>query len=142
MDIRRIVKSLTKKHGTNNPFEICSCKDIEIYYVPLGSLNGFYTENFRIKTIYINEKLNERQRKIVCSHELGHIMLKHKENKLFLSNNTFLITNRYEIQADRFAAELLISDELLEELKYYTVDQMAMALGLPVALVKLRLGLI
>lgn len=142
MNIKKIAKSLIRKYGTNNPFEICSFKGIEIYYFPLGSLNGFYTENFRIKTIYINEHLNDRQRKIVCSHELGHIMLRHKENKLFLSNNTFFVTNRYEIQADRFAAELLISNELLEELKYYTVDQMALALDLPVTLVKYKLGLI
>lgn len=141
MDIGKLVKVLIRKHDTNNPFEICSSKGIEIYYVPLGSLNGFYTENFRIKTIYINEQLKDRQRKIVCSHELGHIMLRHKANKLFLSNNTFFVTNRYEIQADKFAAELLISNELLEELKYYTIDQMALALDLPVALVKLRLGL-
>ncbi|WP_419763400.1 ImmA/IrrE family metallo-endopeptidase [Desulforamulus ruminis] len=50
-----------------------------MHYVPLGSLDGFYTESFRIKTIYINEGINDKQKEIVCSHELGHITLKHKQ---------------------------------------------------------------
>lgn len=136
-----IVKSLIGKYKTNNPFEICRHKGIDIYYVPLGSLDGLYTDNFRIKTIYINENLNTQQRKIVCSHELGHIALRHNENKLFLSNNTFFVTNKYEIQADKFAAEILISNETLEELKHYTVDQIASALMLPAKLIKLRLNI-
>lgn len=141
MEIGKIVKSLTRKYKTNNPFEICSCKDINIYYVPLGSLDGFYTENFRIKNIYINENLNSIQRKIVCAHELGHIVLRHRQNKLFLSKHTFFSTNRYENQADKFTAELLIPDKVLEELMDYSVDQIAFALDLPVKLVKLKLNM-
>lgn len=140
MEIKKIVKSLIRKSKTSNPFEICSYMGIDIYYVPLDSLNGFYTVNFRIKTIYINENLNERQRKIACAHELGHIVLRHKGNKLFLSNNTFFLTNRYEMQADKFAAELLIPNEALEDLKIYSIEQIALALDLPVKLVKLKLN--
>ena len=140
MEIKKIVKSLVKKYKTNNPFEICIYKDIDIHYVPLGSLDGFYTNNFRIKTIYINEVLNDIQRKIVCSHELGHIVLKHTQNKLFLSNNTFFATNKYEIQADKFAAELLIDDFVLNDFGHCSIDQIAAALDLPLKLVKLKVG--
>jgi len=108
----------------------------------LGSLNGFYTINFRIKTIYLNEKLNTQQRKISCAHELGHIILRHHMNKLFLSNNTFIVTNKFEIQADKFTVELLVPDNIIDELKSYTIDQISTLLMLPPRLIKLKLELL
>ena len=64
---------------------------------------------------------------MVCAHELGHFILHRKVNSVLLKNTTFLNTNRYEIEANRFAAYLLIPTEhLMEYAGYgYTIDQLA-----------------
>lgn len=136
MDIKKNVKRTVKKYHTSDPFEICRHKNIDIYFKPLGSLNGIYTQNFRIKSIYINESLDYSHKCLTCAHELGHIILGHTQNKLYLSANTRFITTKFEHEADKFAAELLITDEQLIEYQGCTFEQAAAALGLPTLLIK------
>jgi len=44
----------------------------------------------------------------VCAHESGHAVLHEEVNTLFLRKNTFLSVDRLEIEANTFAAFLLI----------------------------------
>ncbi|MFQ8777280.1 MAG: ImmA/IrrE family metallo-endopeptidase [Roseburia sp.] len=50
------------------------------------------------------------------AHELGHAILHRKENCYFIRNkNTVTLNSKNEIEANKFAMELLISDEVLLE---------------------------
>ena len=67
-------------------------------------------------------------------------MLLHKKaNALFMDTYTGFNTTKYEKEADLFAMELLVPDEIFLEYQEYTTGQIARALGYDEKLIKLRL---
>ena len=59
------------------------------------------------------------------AHELGHAVLHTTNNIYFNSSNTFFNHSKHEIEADRFAAELLISDDLLNDYEGFCIETIA-----------------
>ena len=134
MDIKKIVNSLVKKHKTRNPFEIIKGLNVILVPVPLEGVRGFYQYFQRNNIIYIDDSLPEHEQILVCAHELGHMLLHKKANALFMDNTT-----KYEKEADLFAMELLVPDEIFLEYQEYTTGQIARALGYDEELIKLKL---
>lgn len=67
-------------------------------------------------------------------------MLLHKKaNALFMDTYTGFNTTKYEKEADLFAMELLVPDEVFLEYQEFTTNQIARALGYDEELIKLRL---
>ena len=139
MYIKGKVDNIVKKYGTRNPYEIAHALDVILIEVPLIGVNGFYQYYKRNHIIYINEDLNDIDKRIVLAHELGHLFLHPSTNTIYLNTYTELVTQRYEIEADTFASELLISDEMLEEYNYYTIDKVASVLDVYPKHVKYKL---
>ena len=141
MDIKRAVAKLVRKHGTNNPFALCNILNITIRYNDLGSIRGIYQYNYRKRFIHINEKLPESLKRQVCAHELGHAILHRKTNTVFLDSHTYLLTDRIENEANRFAAELLIADNVLEPelLEGYVLSQIAATLDVSEQLLEYKI---
>ena len=77
--------------------------------------------------------------KLVMAHELGHAILHRKENCYFIKNKTLLLNSKNEIEANKFAMELLIDDAFLEENKHLTIGQLSRMLGYCENLIALRL---
>ena len=75
----------------------------------------------------------------MCAHELGHMILHKESNALFMDSRTHLNVDSYEIEANKFAMELLVSDEILEENREFTIEQLSRMLGYHEKLIKLRL---
>lgn len=63
------------------------------------------------------------------AHELAHSILHRKENCYFIRNKTLLLTSKNEIEANTFAAELLIPDELIFDNPGMTDKQIAGIIG-------------
>jgi Zn-dependent peptidase ImmA (M78 family) len=140
LDIKKIVKKLIKKYGTNNPIELADCLKIKIIYEPLGNIRGFYQSCPKNKIIHINSNLDDFEKVIVCSHELGHAVLHAKLNILFIERNTFYVKNKFEIEANKFSSELLIQDEFIHNYpEYYTMEQIAADINMPKELLQLKL---
>lgn len=139
MDIKKIVNSLVKKHKTRNPFELIEGMNVILVFVSLQGVRGFYQYFQRNNIIYIDDSLQEHEQLHVCAHELGHMLLHKKANALFMDTYTGFNTTKYEKEADLFAMELLVSDEMILEFQEYTTDQIARALGYDEELIKLRL---
>lgn len=139
MDIKKIVNSLVKKHKTRNPFEIIRGMNVILVPVPLKGVRGFYQYFQRNNIIYIDDSLSEHEQLHVCAHELGHMLLHKKANALFMDTYTGFNTTKYEKEADLFAMELLVSDEIFLEYQEFTAGQIARALGYDEELIKLRL---
>ena len=139
MDIKRKVAYLKRKYGTSNPFDIASAMGTLIFFEDLGTVNGYYNKPFRIKQIHINQNLPRHMQTFTCAHELGHSILHPNANTPFLRSNTFLLVDKMEIESNKFALELLIDDETLEEYKDMTTDQLARFFGYNKKLIELRL---
>lgn len=112
MDIRRRVVNLEKKYGTRNPYKLCKIMKINILYMDLGNIKGIYKKVITNKFIVINENLDKFCQKVVLSHELGHAILHHSKEIQALKDYDLFprYTNQIEIEANTFAAELLIDD--------------------------------
>lgn len=81
------------------------------------------------KCIFLNEDLEEHERTLVMAHELAHSIMHRKENCYFIRNKTLLLTSKIEIEANMFAAELLISDDLIYEYPGVGKSQIARIVG-------------
>lgn len=132
-------KQLINKYKTNNPQEIAQELGIIILFEPLGEINGYYNTAFRQKLIHININLPKYKQQFTIAHELGHALLHPKANTPFLRDNTLFSINKLEIEANKFAVDLLITDEAIAEVKHLTLDQMANYFGINKNLIKLRL---
>lgn len=137
-NIHDYVKRLCKKYKTNNPFEIAEMKNILIIKEELGSLDGYYNMPYRQKQIHINCNLSGSREKYACAHELGHALMHPKSNTVFLKSDTLLSVDKLETEADTFAMELLVPDDLIDEYKHYTTEQLARLTGYNEALIQMR----
>lgn len=137
-DIRKLVSSYVRKYGTRNPFKLAEYLSIQVQIGNLGSCSGCYMFLKNHRCIFLNENLDEREKTVVMAHELGHAIMHRKENCYFIRNKTFLLTSKSETEANKFAAELLISDEILLENKDYTIKQFSQLLKYSEDFVKLK----
>lgn len=139
MNIKRLADSLVRKYSTRNPFEIISNLNVIVIFYPLHGVKGFYQYFQRNNIIYIDEALSENEKKFVCAHELGHMFLHKKANAIFMDSRTQLNTAKYEIEADRFAMNFLLSDADIEENLNFTTVQLSRLFGYNKKLIELRL---
>lgn len=130
-----------KKYGTRDPFRIAKEKDILILYEDLGSIQGYYNKQFRTKQIHINRNIPDHLQTFTAAHELGHALLHPNESTPFLKNCTLQVVDKLEIEANKFAVELLISDSAIQEYtdQSFTIEQIARIYGYAVELIKLKL---
>lgn len=119
MDIKRRVKNLEKKYGTRNPYKLCEFLNIEVIYMDLGNLKGIFKKVITNNFIVINENLDEFCQKVVLAHELGHAILHNSKDIQTLKDYDLFpkYTNRLEVEANTFASELII-DENLDDYEY------------------------
>ena len=139
MDVKRLVDSLVRKYNTRNPFEIINNLNVIVVFYPLRGAKGFYQYFQRNNIIYIDESLSYHERLFVCAHELGHMLMHKKSNAIFMDSRTQLNTTKYELEANRFAMDLLIADNDIEEYLDFTTSQLSHLLGYNKKLIELRL---
>lgn len=138
MDIRSVVDNLCRKYKTRNPYELIDAMGIILQYGEnMERVRGFYLYANRIKLICVGNGLPEHIEKFVISHELGHAVM-HKQSSAPFLQSTFLSLDKMEIEANKFAAELVIPDEEIMEHWEYTIDEWAMFYGLPREVIELR----
>lgn len=139
MNIQNAISRLIKKYGTDNPFELADALNITIFFEELGSINGYYNKPLRMKQIHINNSLDNIMKRFTCAHELGHAILHPDASTPFLRSKTLLSVDKMEIEANTFAVELLIPNELIEENNNLTSEQLSRLLGYEQSLIELRL---
>lgn len=139
LNIKDTILHLTKKYNTSDPFELANALKIAVYYEELGSINGYYNNPLRMKQIHINSSLNKHDAEYTCAHELGHAIMHPNASTPFLRSKTLLSVDKLEIEANTFAINLLIPDEIITENRYYTTEQLSRLLGYNQELINLRL---
>lgn len=117
MNIRLRTMNLIKKYSTTNPYKIAKQMGIYVVYLNLKETKGFYKKILKRKYIFINENLNEFERKLVCAHELGHAILHAKRKFEFLLETTNMYKqSKIEDEANEFASWLIFGDD--DEMEY------------------------
>ncbi|MGE7091255.1 ImmA/IrrE family metallo-endopeptidase [Lysinibacillus sp. NPDC048646] len=76
----------------------------------------------------------------MCAHELGHAILHPDENTAFLKKNTLFSTDKIEIEANTFAVELLLPDELFKDqcCSGFTIYDAIAEKGVPIELLSFK----
>ncbi|EMX0194208.1 ImmA/IrrE family metallo-endopeptidase [Bacillus toyonensis] len=140
MDIKEYALKIAAKYETLNPFEIARRKNIIVLFENLGGTLGFYNTYKRFKFIHINNQIDETTQRFVCAHELGHALLHPKSNTPFLRNQTFFSIDRLEIEANTFAVELLLTDEIISTYKntQLSIQEIAEIHGIPKDFARLK----
>lgn len=136
--IKRIVAYYIKRFGSRNPFELANFLGIEYTIGPLGTPYGCYMYIKKHRCIFLNNNLSDNDKRLVMAHELGHALLHRTENCYFIRNKTLLSLDKIERQANQFAAELLIPDDLIYRYEGFTRRQIAYAEGLNEELLRLK----
>lgn len=139
--ILNIINKLAEKYDTCDPYELADYLDVVIIERPLGDKLGAYMYIKKTKTIFINSSLDEAFKKIVLAHELGHAILHKTQECYFMKNSTLIVTNKFEWQANFFAANLLIPDNLIHNYYGYTLNEISNIENIPIELLKLKFGL-
>lgn len=138
MDIKNIVDILCRKYKTRNPYTLASELGIIVQYgEKMDKVRGFYLYDSGIKLICLGNNLPNYTERFVLSHEIGHAIL-HKQSSAPFLQSTFLSVDKMEIEANKFAVELIITDADLQEHWEYTIDEWAMYYGLPREIIELR----
>lgn len=103
---------LIKKYKTRNPFEIAKAMNIDVLFMDLGKLKGFYKRDGHNRFIVINDRICEPLQKIVCAHELGHDLLHRHLTKCHTLQEfvVYDMKSKPEYEANIFAAEILLPD--------------------------------
>lgn len=142
MNIEMLVSELVKELKTRNPFEIADLKNIKIIEAVLpDSIRGIYQYHKRNRYIYLSTLLEDYERKYTLCHELGHAFSHPKHNAYFLKKSTFFTGSKFEVEADRFAAELLIDKEVLDVAIEKGIYGASKEFGIPVEFFQYKLGI-
>jgi Zn-dependent peptidase ImmA (M78 family) len=141
IDIR--VKNLVKKYGTRDPEKIIRELGIRIKYKPYKDYTkGYYINAKTNKFIVINSNLNEHEQRIVLAHELGHAVLHSAKEVHYIREYTLFPRGTLENEANKFAAELLVCDDILSHYPdYFTVEQVASSENVHKRLLELKFNL-
>lgn len=139
MEIKARVDKLVRKYKTRDPFEMIKGMNVILVFYPLDGVRGFYQYFQRNNIIYIDETLSKHDKAFVLAHEIGHMILHKKSNAIFMDSRTQFRTSKYENEANKFAIELLISDESLSEYSDCTIEQLSQIYGYHQKLIELRL---
>lgn len=139
VNIHARVKHLVQKCGTRKPEKIAKELNIIIKKVPFKSqkTKGFFKKQFGKKFIVVNSNLDEFLQEIVIAHELGHAILHSNRLTSYIHEFTLFPRGKYENEANKFAAELLIDEKNVD--KYFiqnmSINQLSCYFGIPERLV-------
>ena len=138
MSPRQVAIGIAERYNTNNTFYIACERNIRILYDPMKTTLGFYVRYRRFQHIILNDDLSEGMQRFVCAHELGHSILHADLNVPKLTRYTMFSRDKFERQANTFAVELLLPDELLREHEDCSIYQLAASFGIPQEFVDLK----
>lgn len=139
------VKCLVKKYKTRDPIELIEALGIKIFYIDSPKrLLGVYQVILRNRIILLANNIGSLKN-IVLAHELGHDQLHRQyciDGAAFHENSIFNPTDIYEIEANIFAAHLMIDDDkLIELIRNEKSDrEMAYELGVDINLLNLKIS--
>lgn len=136
--IRSLVHKYVLRFDTRDPFKLAKFLNIEVQLGTPGC-SGCYMFLKNHRYIFLDQNLEEREIMQVMAHELGHAILHKKQNCYFIRNKTLFLNSKTELEANLFAAELLIDEDIIIENSGCTTSQLSRLLGYEERLIELRI---
>lgn len=137
-----LVCKIKKQQCTSDPFELAEMLGIRIEYEKLNNVKGLYVSMIKHSFIVLNEDINEDDEKLVIYHEIGHhILHRHLATAPFQERQLLDTSSRTEMEANIFAANMIIEDEdvICYANQNCTSEFMAKSLMIPHELVLIKL---
>jgi Zn-dependent peptidase ImmA (M78 family) len=147
MNVHIRVRNLVRKYCTRNPYFLAKELGIEIEekYLSDDMPKGLFKKILRKKFVVLNlTRINsDSEKEFVLAHELGHAILHSSDEAFFLHDHTFYQRGKFEIEANKFAAELLIDENYIDKCALFemSLEQIACYYGVPKELVKVKFKL-
>lgn len=138
------VRNLVRKYHTRNPYKLATKLGIQVHecFLSQNMPKGFFKKILGKKFIVVNlSKINnEYDKDFVLAHELGHALLHSDDTTFFLHDHTFCNRGKFETQANKFAAELLIDEEDIDKylLEHLSLEQLSCYFCVPKELVRYK----
>lgn len=117
--IYRKANLTVNKFGTRDPIQIARDSGVEVIFTDdFKNLLGMYAYQWKMRAIFLNNKMDRYLTLMVAAHELGHDTY-HRElakNGGFREFELFRMADQTEYEANAFAAHILIDTEECLEL--------------------------
>ena len=117
-DIIALAKDFRNSWKTNDPFVIAKRLGIEVLFRDI-TIKGFTAQVVKMPgyptIISINNAFNEKSKRILCAHELGHVLLHEGSVNYFANTNSNVLTD-VEREANLFAVALLLDEDVEKQL--------------------------
>jgi Zn-dependent peptidase ImmA (M78 family) len=137
--IKDIVQGLIEIYETRDVYELVELLNIRLIKrnLPKGVKGKFFRDLFDNEFIFISNNLCRQEEIQVIAHELGHVILHTKLTASYYTENHLMNKDQIEYQANKFAAELLIPDDV-EIFEGMTTREIACSLEVSEKLLQLK----
>lgn len=141
-------QELWDQYGTRDPERLYKPLGLSLYTCPdFQELRGMYVLVEHRPCVFIKADLSRPHRQLILTHELGHHLL-HQDllaGLKILQDHSFMdMASQPEIEANLFAADLLIADQDFLDLAEAgsSLDQLAASFGQPAGLIQAKASLL
>lgn len=142
--IKKIVEGLIEMYNTRDVYELLDLLDITLIRKPLNNneKGRFFRDIFGNETIFVSNDLPKNEERLVITHELGHVIVHTHLTTSYYTESSLLNRDKLELEANKFAAELLIPDDI-ESCIYegITLQELEDILGVPKEIIKLKFNI-
>lgn len=104
MSMFEYARTLIQMFQTNDPEDLLDILGVRIESFPMYGIRGLCKWLDGWPTAFVDSGLEYHERQFVLAHELAHFLFHRGQNRVFLDRRTYLKTDRYEKEADLFAA--------------------------------------
>jgi len=136
MATRAAAQKVIARYRTREPYTLAELLGVTIIEVPFKKLDGIATWLNGEPFIGLNQESPPSHKRAILAHEIGHLICHPHMNYHLLHSKTLYIIGRYEREANEFAAELLIPDEIF--FMGGDIRILASIIDVPVALFKFK----
>ena len=137
MSMFKYARTLIQMFQTNDPADLLDILGVRIESFPMYGIRGLYKWLDGWPTVFVDSRLGYHERQFVLAHELAHFLRHRGQNRVFLDRRTYLKTDRYEREADLFAACFLYPFPTQYIHEGSTVKEIAQTLRIDVPVAKL-----